>query len=211
MPGRVATEPPPAHFPPCLFPVSVSTASDPHLPKRASHTSALYGRWDDIESRFRDQGITFPSILKASWALTLQCYVSSEVLCFEYRGKGDSNEVSTNSDEPATTRDGSMLCIFRLDLGSTETLLDLMKRLEKGCVSGSLSLPEGRDILYLSPVPFENHCNTSLTFQDQTCEDQYPASSMVSLSYVGHWGDETDLQRGNWIFPSPSPRVAMVA
>ncbi|KAK6852200.1 hypothetical protein PG995_012325 [Apiospora arundinis] len=180
MPGYTLPEPPLARVPACLFPVSTPTTCDSSLPSRKSLTSTLNGRWNDIESRFEDQGISFPSILKAVWAIVLQCYVASEITCFEYHGQGDDNRNHNNDTDRDATQDGSMLCLLRLD--ETENLLDLMKRLHQGHLSRYLSSPKGQDILYVSPVPFANCWNTSLNFKGLESGHTYPENSMSDLS-----------------------------
>ncbi|KAK8131361.1 Acetyl-CoA synthetase-like protein [Apiospora sp. TS-2023a] len=183
MPGKVLTESPLIRFPPCLFPVSATTACDSGLANRETLNSTLNGRWNDSESRFRDRGITFSSIAKAAWAITLQCYVSSEILCFEYHGRGDDKGDPGNGAGSDPTLAGPMLCIFRLD--DTDNLLDLMKRLERGRVSRCLFSPTGQEILYVSPIVFADRWNTSLTFQDETCQYIHPDNSMLASSVLG--------------------------
>ena len=181
MPEEVLREPPLGCLPTCLFPVSASTTYGPNTLPRESLTLPLNGRWDHIESRFEDQGIAFPSILKATWAITLQFYVPSEITCFEYRRQGVSIDVNpiNNGVDLDEMRHGSMLCLLRLN--DAETLLGLMKRLGKGRFSPCLSLPVGQDVLYVSAVPLANFWNTSLIFRDQMRGEPYPGDSMVSF------------------------------
>jgi hypothetical protein len=85
MPGQLSADAP--RIPRCLFPAfQPELRPDVDRQVRETESITLDGRWGAVEDSFREKGITLPTLFQAAWALTLQCYVASELICFEYQG-----------------------------------------------------------------------------------------------------------------------------
>ena len=168
MPGQLSTEGALPRIPRCIFPsFRAESKPDTDLKLRETDVSFLPGRWDAVESSFKDKGITLPTVLKAAWALTLQCYVSSELLCFEYHGPHHTtleNGSRTNGVDNHVLKNRSVQCLLRLD--DTEDLLAFLGRLEKGQQSTVPFVPTGSGILFVSPVTPADFCNTTVLYRD---------------------------------------------
>lgn len=188
MPGQISTESTAQRIPKCLFPAfgpEPGADGDPQL--RETDVSQLGGRWGAVEASFREKGISLPTLLRAAWALTLNCYVSSELTSFEYQGppqrvghgvdhgrngangtngpNGANGANGTNGTSGLVSKAGSMQCIFRLD--NDEELLAFLARLEGAKRTAAPLVPAGSDIVLIAPAVAAEFCNTAVVFEDQ--------------------------------------------
>ncbi|KAH7324581.1 hypothetical protein B0I35DRAFT_475815 [Stachybotrys elegans] len=182
---------PTPRLPPCLIPTSAKPlASSNESSTVAFNTisTPISGRWNSIESWFKGQGVALPAVLKAAWALTLQCYVSSEVICFEYHGLGrehhkfnghgahDGVWCTNGVDE---TPD-SMLCLFRMD--ESENVLSFFQRMTNGRSTSVAFVPTRDEIIFASPIPSSRTWNTSITYHNASQENLNSSHQSTTVS-----------------------------
>ncbi|KAI1855960.1 hypothetical protein JX265_012043 [Neoarthrinium moseri] len=162
MPGKLLSDGHQAVYPPCLFPLSSDKSENPITQNVIS--DSLNGRWDGIEASFKKQGISMASILKASWGLSLQCYVSPEVVSFEYYAKRRAScyHKTGNGTNGITEQSSSSLCMFHL--ARDEELLNLLMRLESAQESPFPISTNTEQAVSVSPIPASKFWNTTLAF-----------------------------------------------
>lgn len=191
-----ASEAQPGRVPPCLFPASnfTKTGEGDDSPISKAHLGlVLEEQWSEIEPSLTSLGITFPSILKAVWVLTLGCFVSVENICFGYQ---EQIIVGSFTDhgvglEDMRTNSKLMLYIVRVECG--EAIQHFLQRLERSRKSLDLAPPTGYEIRVVEAQSSHHLCNTAIRYHDHDHENEHeheqgelqtkPSSdSVVSLS-----------------------------
>jgi hypothetical protein len=107
-----------------------------------------------------------PAIFKAAWALTIQCFIVTDVLCFKYSGPIDPTpRKQDRSSQSQYSQWISALYVTRLD--RSETVLAFLQRLEKSQKpSATTNDPAGYDIgIFEAHSPY-HECNTGVFFAE---------------------------------------------
>lgn len=178
--------------PPCLFPASNFTRTGESEDSSISigHLRlVLKEQWSAIEPSLTSLGITLPSMLKAAWVLTLQCFVSVENICFGYQeqiGLGSFIDHGASLKDVRTSSK-QMLYIVRIESG--EAIQHFLQRLERSRKSLYVAAPTGYEIRVVEAQSSHHLCNTALHYHDHQHEYEHeelqtkPSSdSVVSLS-----------------------------
>lgn len=173
-------------FPSCLFPASNPTQTgegDNSTTSRGYVEGALEEQWSVIEPSMAELGITLPAILKAAWVLTLQCFVSVEIICFGYQEQiveCNFADHAARSEDVGTTCN-SMLYIIRVDC--EEAIQHFLKRLESCRNFLAATAPSGYEIRVVKEQVSRHLCNTAIHYHEHGKVQSKPWSdSVVSLS-----------------------------
>jgi len=113
------------HVPPCLFPTSSFSPSEGRIAELASEELLLEKDLDAVRPALSDSQIELPIALQTAWALTLRCFVPSDILCFAYN---DGTEAP-------------LVLIGRVD--NTETLAVCLQRFKEQTLAPTLGAPSG--------------------------------------------------------------------
>lgn len=111
--------------------------------------------------------VSFQTILKASWILTLQCFIVADIICFKYRGplvsvkkQGQDSVLKRGSGESVSGR-------YFTRINQREPLWSFLRRLEASYVpSNGVADPMGHDIGVANEHSSRHHCNTGVYFQE---------------------------------------------
>ncbi|KAL3444257.1 hypothetical protein BJX65DRAFT_283656 [Aspergillus insuetus] len=140
--------------PPCLFPASSFSPNEDRIAGLGTEELVVEKYLDSVSSILIDNQIELSTALQTAWALTLRCFVPSDILCFAYNG----DDAVANA-----VGDTSHLIIGRVD--NTETLAVCLLRFKERSLSPTLGAPSGYEIHVVPEEPSRELCNTSLLFQ----------------------------------------------
>ncbi|CEL03902.1 hypothetical protein ASPCAL05040 [Aspergillus calidoustus] len=140
--------------PPCLFPASSFAQNEDRTAGISTEELVIEKDLSALRSTLTDNLLDLPTTLQTAWALTLRCFVPSDILCFAYKG-----EDAVDSAESETPH----LVIGRVD--NTETLAVCLQRFSERSLSPTLGAPSGYEINLVAEEPSRELCNTSLLFQ----------------------------------------------
>ncbi|KAF4618355.1 hypothetical protein G7Y89_g14948 [Cudoniella acicularis] len=144
----------------CVFPASSAAST---TAKRATTIEVL------LASRRRDSGTTtttrtpdiaFPTLLKAAWILTLQCFIVADIIGFRYNGP-----IQVHDEK---IKDVSLLYLSRVD--PNERVRSFLQRLDQCRPSATTTVPTGYDIGVVDAHSSHHHCNTAICFRRQGAE-----------------------------------------
>ncbi|KAK3346860.1 hypothetical protein B0T25DRAFT_462193 [Lasiosphaeria hispida] len=148
----------PDQFPPCLFP-ALNHSQQPPLPP-VTEPASRFGSISEAKFLVSRQGwhasdhrIDMPTVCKAAWMLTLQCFVQTDILCFAYQeatAAGDAR--TTDPDNVAISREHTrpgcsnslVLYLTRIDI--EEDVSGFLWRLERSPRSTMVAVPLGHEI-----------------------------------------------------------------
>ncbi|GAP85249.1 putative lysergyl peptide synthetase [Rosellinia necatrix] len=108
---------------------------------------------DQQSPEFALSDASFPSILKACWILTLQCFIVADVICFKYSGSLDPEK------DGAGDEDNTVQYYTRVD--PTESIWSFLQRLDR-CRLDPDVVVEGHDIGVAHQRSSYHHCNTGI-------------------------------------------------
>lgn len=109
--------------------------------------------------------VSFPTILKACWILTLQCFIVADVVCFKYFGPlGLSGHKESQSKTPnAGKRSKSAQYYTRVD--PAESIWSFLQRLESSHLNLNASV-EGHGIGVADQQSSRHNCNTGVYLRE---------------------------------------------
>lgn len=181
-----APEAQPDRFPPCLFPASNPTQTgegDDSTKSRECVMGVLEEQWSVIEPSLTNLGITLPAMLKATWALTLGCFVSVESICFGYLEQIFVGNVADHGAgvEDVRTSSNSVDYIIRVDC--EEAIQNFLERLETSRNCLVVAAPSGYEIRVVKEQLSRHICNTAIQYHEHGKLESKPwGDSVVSLS-----------------------------
>ena len=168
----------------CVFPAS-STASTPVA--RATIKVLLARRHRDSATTTPD--IALPTVLKAAWVLTLQCFIIADIICFKYNGaiEGEQERENDSQLHNEESKDISLLYITRVD--PNELVRSFLRRFHQCRASASATDPTDYDIGVVGEHSSHHHCNTAICFRKQEAEQEESTSISntnleVSMRYL---------------------------
>ncbi|KAI0384322.1 acetyl-CoA synthetase-like protein [Hypomontagnella monticulosa] len=111
--------------------------------------------------------VSFQTILKASWILTLQCFIVADIICFRYHEPLLSIQKQNHDSalKRGTAKSISGRYFTRINQG--EPIWSLLRCLETthACSDG-VTDPMGHDVGVANEHSSRHHCNTGICFQE---------------------------------------------
>ncbi|KAI0444389.1 hypothetical protein F4803DRAFT_255347 [Xylaria telfairii] len=113
--------------------------------------------------------VSFPTVLKACWILTLQCFIVADVICFKYFGPlgpdedKDEDEDSRKSTLKATNKSEPVQYYTRID--SAESVWSFLQRLDRSEPDSNASV-EGHGIGVVHQRSSHHSCNTGVYLRE---------------------------------------------
>ncbi|KAI1120172.1 hypothetical protein F5Y10DRAFT_137807 [Nemania abortiva] len=109
--------------------------------------------------------VSFPTVLKACWILTLQCFIVADVVCFKYSGPLDlrGDEESQSKTAKAGKRSKSVQYYTRVD--PAESIWSFLRRLDGSKLSLNASV-EGHGIGVVDQQSSRHSCNTGVYLRE---------------------------------------------
>ncbi|KAL5342250.1 hypothetical protein BJX70DRAFT_339229 [Aspergillus crustosus] len=144
------------HIPPCLFPTLPSPA--PSTTEWLSKELLLEKNLDNALPALVESHTTLPIALQTAWALTLRCFVPSDILCFGYNGR------DTIANEPESNR--FLTIVGRVD--NSETIAVCLQRFKEKALVRSVNSPSGYEIHATIARPRRELSNTVIYYNDLT-------------------------------------------
>ncbi|KAI1177286.1 hypothetical protein F4777DRAFT_542461 [Nemania sp. FL0916] len=116
-------------------------------------------------STFALSEVSFPTILKACWILTLQCFIVADVICFKYVGPLGvcEDEESGSMTSKAGHKSSSVQYYTRVD--PTESVRSFLQRLDKSQLNPNASI-EGHGIGVVDQRSSRHNCNTGIHLRE---------------------------------------------
>jgi len=109
--------------------------------------------------------VSLPTLLKACWILTLQCFIVADVICFKYSGPLDRGKDSRVKPETAQLGSKSCPVLYFTRLDPTETIWLFLQRLERSSHNASISA-NGFGIGIVDERSPQHHCNTGISISE---------------------------------------------
>ncbi|OTB17054.1 hypothetical protein K445DRAFT_74298 [Daldinia sp. EC12] len=144
----------------CILPPS---SHDPTSTGRATININL----DHVKERRRLSAVTskvsFETLLKASWILTLRCFVVADIICFKYEESSDINKTHQQKFGTKKQESTRVSCRYFMRIDPHESICSFLKRLEASHLSPNATIdPVSHDIGVADPRSLRHHCNTGL-------------------------------------------------
>ncbi|KAL2825780.1 hypothetical protein BDW59DRAFT_145906 [Aspergillus cavernicola] len=156
-PALVNVEAQEDRVPPCLFPTSSFSPTDQDTTGLLAEELLIEGKLDADQPLWNESQITLPVAVQTAWALTLRCFVPTDILCFGYNGESTfDNEV----DEPP------VLIIGRVD--NTDTLAVCLQRFTEKTLTSVVAAPSGYDVDMVPQQQSRELCNTSVHYYERS-------------------------------------------
>ncbi|KAI1377226.1 hypothetical protein F4677DRAFT_453975 [Hypoxylon crocopeplum] len=142
------------------------------LPSSSSDASSTGRHTINVDIDFANQQknpafsrseVSFPTILKACWILTLRCFIVADVICFKYFGPFDlrKDEESQLETPEAGKKSNSVQYYTRVD--PAESTWSFLQRLDRSQLNSNASV-EGHGIGVANQKSSRHHCNTGIYF-----------------------------------------------
>ena len=146
-------------FPPCLFPAL--NYNQKLLLPRAQEPPSVFGVVS--EARFLAPGVGgaresvgLPTVCKAAWMLTLQCFVQTDILCFAYQKAATGSEHATDP------------ILYFARANGDEEVESFLRRLDKSPRSSAAVVPLGHAIWAVEgQSAVGDFCNTILCCRER--------------------------------------------
>ncbi|TGJ84348.1 hypothetical protein E0Z10_g4431 [Xylaria hypoxylon] len=121
--------------------------------------------YDQQNPAFALSKVSFPTILKACWVLTLQCFIVADVICFKYLGPLDlgEDEESRPKTPKAGNKSNSVQYYTRID--PAEPIWSFLQRLDKSLLNSNASV-EGHGIGVADQRSSRHNCNTGIYLRE---------------------------------------------
>ncbi|KAI0877195.1 hypothetical protein GGS24DRAFT_448463 [Hypoxylon argillaceum] len=109
--------------------------------------------------------VSFPTILKACWILTLQCFIVADVVCFKYHGALDVG--GDERPQPETPKAGkkSHLVQYYTRVDPAEKVWSFLQRLDRSQLNVNVSV-EGHGIGVVDQQSSRHNCNTGIYLRE---------------------------------------------
>lgn len=124
---------------------------------------------DQQSPAFALSEVSFPTILKACWILTLQCYIVADVVCFKYFGPLDldGHEESQSKTPNAGKKSKSAQYYTRVD--PAESIWSFLRRIESSHLNLNASV-EGHGIGVADQQSSRHNCNTGVYLRESEAD-----------------------------------------
>ncbi|KAI0422787.1 hypothetical protein F5X98DRAFT_385736 [Xylaria grammica] len=131
--------------------------------------------YDQQTPAFALSEVSFPTIVKACWILTLQCFIVADVICFKYFGPlelGDDDEPRQKAPK-AGNKSNSVQYYTRID--PAEAVWSFLQRLDKSQLNSNASV-EGHGIGVADQRSSRHNCNTGVYLRE--AEDDFKVANL---------------------------------
>ncbi|KAI0538891.1 hypothetical protein GGR58DRAFT_466511 [Xylaria digitata] len=117
--------------------------------------------YDQQDPPFSLSDVSFPTILKACWILTLQCFIVADVICFKYLGPPglDGNEEPRPKTLKTENKSNSVQYYTRIN--PAESIWSFLQRLDQSQLNSNASV-EGHGIGIAEQGSSRHNCNTGI-------------------------------------------------
>ncbi|KAI1819880.1 hypothetical protein F4861DRAFT_525326 [Xylaria intraflava] len=109
-------------------------------------------------------GVSYPTILKACWVLTLQCFIVADVISFKYFGPCEVSGDEEIRSETLRDKNGSAQYYTRVD--PTESVWSFLQRLGESQRSSSAAVEGPGRIEVTDQLSPRDNCNTGIYFPE---------------------------------------------
>jgi hypothetical protein len=109
--------------------------------------------------------VSFQTILKASWILTLQCFIVADIICFKYSGPSDLGETRESQSEAPKAGNKSRAVQYYTRIDPTESVWAFLQRLDRSQLCSDAPV-EGHGIGVADSRSSRHHCNTGIYFRE---------------------------------------------
>ncbi|KAI0975299.1 hypothetical protein F4678DRAFT_457572 [Xylaria arbuscula] len=109
--------------------------------------------------------ISYSTILKASWILTLQCFIVADVVCFKYSGPLDPREYEESQPKTQKGRNKSSTVQYYTRIDPAESVWSFLQRLDKSQLNINASV-EGHNIGIADQRSSRHNCNTGIYLRE---------------------------------------------
>ncbi|KAI0184517.1 hypothetical protein EV127DRAFT_444015 [Xylaria flabelliformis] len=120
--------------------------------------------WDPVDQQNRTSAlsdVSFPTVIKASWILTLQCFIVADVICFKYLSplSHDEDRESQTRTPKAENESNQVQYYTRID--PNESIWSFLQRLDRSELNFNTSV-EGHGIGLVDQRSSHHNCNTGV-------------------------------------------------
>ncbi|KAI0466682.1 hypothetical protein F4859DRAFT_497006 [Xylaria cf. heliscus] len=145
----------------CILPPSSTDATSTGI----DTISVDVGPVDQQSAAFALSEVSFPTVVKACWVLTLQCFIVADVICFKYFGPLGPHEDdgSKTRTAKAAIKSDSVQYYTRID--PAESTRSFLQRLDRSELNSNASV-EGHGIGVADQRSSRHNCNTGVYFQE---------------------------------------------
>ncbi|KAJ2994578.1 hypothetical protein NUW58_g1523 [Xylaria curta] len=145
----------------CILPSSSTDATS----KGRGTISVDVDPTDQQDPAFSLSAASFPTIVKACWILTLQCFIVADVICFKYLGPLNLDEEGESQRKPVKVQNKNQLVQYYTRIDPAESIQSFLQRLDKSQLNFNASV-EGHSIGVADQQSSHHNCNTGIYFRE---------------------------------------------
>ncbi|KAI3322803.1 acetyl-CoA synthetase-like protein [Xylariaceae sp. AK1471] len=134
------------------------------------------------DSAFALSEVSFQTVLKASWILTLQCFIVADVICFKYSSPFDLGENRESQLETPNAGNKSNSVQYYTRVDPAEPIWSFLQRLDRSQLCSNAPV-EGHGIGIADSRSSRHHCNTGIYFREAE-NDLYAADLQTDVQLL---------------------------
>lgn len=127
--------------------------------------------------------VSFPTILKACWILTLQCFIVADVICLKYSGPLDLGADEKSQPQTRETETGGSPVQYYTRINPSEPIRSFLQRLAESRLNVN-SPVEGHGIGVVNQVSSRHNCNTSVYIKSDGNDSNFSNDEVCNNLYT---------------------------
>ncbi|KAI1662836.1 acetyl-CoA synthetase-like protein [Daldinia decipiens] len=129
--------------------------------------------------------VSLETLLKATWILTLRCFVVADIICFKYYGPSNLNKTPQQRLDARKQENKQVSGRYFTRVDPGEPISSFLKRLDASRLSSNGTIdPIGHDIGVADEQSLRHYCNTSLYVRELDECDERECGSFADLEDV---------------------------